>query len=68
MPLEGLSVSVPPELIRLARERTGEHHAPISHLVRAGLALLAGVDVTDFTPRRGRPRKPSDQTKEKDTP
>lgn len=57
MTLKVLSVTVPPELIRLAREKTGEHHAPISHLVRAGLALLAGENVDDFTPSRARPRK-----------
>jgi len=63
-----LRIAVPPELLRRAREAAGERDATISHVVRLALAKLAGERVEDYTPRRGRPRKPSDQTKEKDTP
>ncbi len=66
-----LRVGVPPELLRLARERTGEYHAPIAHLVRAGLARLAGLtddDLERFTPKRGRPRKPAEEIEETQTP
>jgi hypothetical protein len=66
-----LRAEVPSELLRLARERyPGGRHLTIAHLVRAGLAALAGedIDVADFTPRRGRPRKAADQAEKNETP
>ncbi len=63
-----IHTEAPLELLRLARERTEQPHAPIAHLVRAGLALLAGVNVDDYTPRRGRPRKAAKEIEETQTP
>jgi hypothetical protein len=52
-----IGTEAPVELVRLARERLGEQHAPVAHLVRLALAQLVDVNVEDFTPKRGRPRK-----------
>lgn len=45
------------ELIERAREAAGADDLSTSDVVRLGLATLAGVDVAEYTPRPGRPRK-----------
>jgi hypothetical protein len=41
------ALRVPPELIDAARARVGEPDVPVSVLVRAGLAVLAGLTVRE---------------------
>jgi hypothetical protein len=53
-----LCVVVPPALLAAARQATDAPDATTSELVRLALAQLAGVDVADYTPKRGRtPRR-----------
>jgi hypothetical protein len=63
-----LRIAVPPELLRRAREAAGERDATISHVVRLALAKLAGERVEDYTPKRGRPRKATEETERKTSP
>jgi hypothetical protein len=53
--LHELKVTVPHELVELARQRVGEGN--LSRIVRRALAEVAGVDVDDY-PVRGRGRPP----------
>lgn len=51
-----VKVSVKPDLIMLAGSALGMPDAGVSDVVRTALAKVAGVDVSDHTPRRtGRP-------------
>ena len=50
-------VRVPDDLIEEARQAVGRDDFTTSDLFRLGLAQLAGVDVEDYTPPMGRPRK-----------
>lgn len=57
---------IPPELVEAARERVGQD-VPVSTLVRAGLAVLAGHPVADAmvvaqSRGVGRPRKSAEVT------
>lgn len=51
------AVRVPVDLMAAARHALGQEQAPASDVVRAALALAAGLDVRDWTPPIGRPTK-----------
>jgi hypothetical protein len=52
-----LSVVVPPALMAAARQAVDDPRLTTSEVVRLALAHLGGVDIADFTPRPGRPRR-----------
>jgi hypothetical protein len=41
------ALRIPPELVEAARERVGTPDMPVTVLVRAGLAVLAGLPVRE---------------------
>jgi hypothetical protein len=60
-----MSLRIPPELVEAARAGAGEPDMPVTALVRAGLAMLAGLTVCEAlrtAPARPGPKPRADGT------